>query len=66
MERITIKKTRTTFEMFVISDAIEVSIETGRGTETMYLDLEQSEQVLEFLTEAIDQLKFNASITESY
>ena len=64
MDYITIKNRITTFEMVLLSDSIEVSVE-GRGTETTYLDLEQAEQVLEFLTNAIDQLKFNDSITPS-
>jgi Holliday junction resolvase len=54
MNYLTIKKARTTLELAVLTDEVEISIETGRSTETMYLNAEQVKQVLEFLTNAIE------------
>lgn len=49
MQELTIKNTRNSLELFRLDDAVEVSVESGRGTETTYLNKEQAKAVIQFL-----------------
>ncbi len=42
---------------YALDASLEVTIKTGRGVETIFLDLEQVEEVLTFLTDAVELMK---------
>jgi hypothetical protein len=58
MDYLTIKKGNNKFELFILNPYgdVEISIQTGGETETMYLDAGQVEQVIAFLKAAVKQI----------